>query len=95
MMLADSNGHVSTGYQNGHSNGNGNGNGSSSNGNGNGSSGQIASPVYNPHLLALLQQVASGHVRPDTAALQLRELSSGYQQVRSPEHRSVLAQGML
>ena len=43
---------------------------------------QIASSVVKPQLLQLLQQVASGAVRPDSAALQLRELSSGSQQVR-------------
>ena len=50
--------------------------------NGTASREQIASAWLNPQLYQLLQQVASGAVRPDAAALQLRELSSGSQQVR-------------
>ena len=76
---------------NGYHNGNGNGNGAGhSNGNGNGN-GQISSSVLNPHLLALLNQVATGAVQPDAAALQLRELSSGYQQVTPPHDLSLLS----
>ena len=78
-VSADTNGATPNGYQNGNGNGNGPGH-SIGNGNGNG---QISSSVLNPHLLALLNQVATGAVRPDSAALQLRELSSGYQQVRT------------
>ena len=81
-LLADTNGSTPYVHQNGNGNGSGHANGNGDvNGVGNG---QISSSVLNPHLLSLLQQVATGQVRPDTAALQLRELSSGYQQVSFP-----------